>query len=93
METTLGNERPATGRVVGASAGGLAAVREVLEGLPSGLPAALVVVLHLMPDHPSYLAEILSRTSRLPVGQAEDGQNSSRVTSTSHPRTITSSSA
>src|SRR5215210_4612986 len=77
METTLEIERAAAGRVVGvgASAGGLAAVRKVLEGLPSHLPASLVVVLHLMPDHPSYLAEILHRTSPLPVVQAHDGQH------------------
>jgi two-component system, chemotaxis family, protein-glutamate methylesterase/glutaminase len=76
METTLVTERAGEGRVVGigASAGGLAAVREVLHGLPSALPASLVVVLHLMPDHQSYLAQILSRTSPLPVAQAEDGQ-------------------
>ena len=76
METTLGTEQATVGRVVGvgASAGGLAAVREVLGGLPSALPASLIVVLHLMPDHPSYLAAILSRTSPLPVVQAEDGQ-------------------
>jgi two-component system, chemotaxis family, protein-glutamate methylesterase/glutaminase len=76
MDTTLETERAAPGWVVGvgASAGGLAAVRTVLEGLPSDLPASVVVVLHLMPDHPSYLAEILHRTSPLPVVQAEDGQ-------------------
>jgi two-component system chemotaxis response regulator CheB len=76
METTLVTERATAGRVVGigASAGGLAAVREVLHGLPSALPASLVVVLHLMPDHQSYLAEILNRTSPLPVAQAENGQ-------------------
>ena len=76
METTLGSERPAVDPVVGvgASAGGVAAVREVLDALPADFPASLVVVLHLMPDHPSYLAEILRRTSRLPVVQAEDGQ-------------------
>ena len=76
METTLEIERAAAGRVVGvgASAGGLAAVRKVLEGLPPDLPASLVVVLHLMPNHPSYLAEILQRTSPLPVVQAADGQ-------------------
>src|SRR5215208_5461687 len=76
METRPGNERAAAGKVVGlgASAGGLAAVQQVLDGLPHDLSASLVVVLHLMPDHPSYLAEILARTSPLRVVQATDGQ-------------------
>jgi|SRR5215210_2804486 len=76
METTRESEPAAAGRVVGvgASAGGLAAVRQVLDSLPAGLPASLVVVLHLMPNQPSHLAEILARTSALPVVQAADGQ-------------------
>jgi two-component system chemotaxis response regulator CheB len=47
----------------------------VLHGLPADFPASVVIVLHLMPDHPSYLAEILGRKSPLPVVQAEDGQS------------------
>ncbi len=74
------DDRGAATRVVGvgASAGGIAALQEVLHGLPSDFPASVVVVLHLMPDHTSYLAEILSRTSALPVAQAEDGQSLER---------------
>jgi two-component system, chemotaxis family, protein-glutamate methylesterase/glutaminase len=73
----LRDDRVAATRVVGvgASAGGIAALQEVLHGLPADLPASVVVVLHLMPDHTSYLAEILGRKSPLPVVQAEHGQS------------------
>jgi two-component system chemotaxis response regulator CheB len=73
----LRGERVTATRVVGvgASAGGIAAIQEVLHGLPADFPASVVVVLHLMPDHTSYLAEVLARKSPLPVVQAEHGQS------------------
>ncbi|HYM49237.1 MAG TPA: chemotaxis protein CheB, partial [Candidatus Limnocylindrales bacterium] len=57
-----------------ASAGGIVALGCVLAGLPSGFPAAVVVVQHLDPRHRSLLADILSRRTRVSVTQAEDGQ-------------------
>jgi two-component system chemotaxis response regulator CheB len=53
------------------SAGGLGAVSAVLAGLPADLPAAVIVLLHLHPNHVSRLATILARTTVLPVKQAE----------------------
>ena len=53
------------------SAGGLHGFRRVLEELPGDLAAAVVVVMHLQAAHPSMLATILARSSRLPVKQAE----------------------
>jgi two-component system, chemotaxis family, protein-glutamate methylesterase/glutaminase len=55
------------------SAGGLAALSEVLGPLPPDLPAALVVAQHLDPERPSTLADILSRRTRLRVRVAGDG--------------------
>ena len=55
------------------SAGGIRAMEQVLEGLPADLPAAVVIVLHLMPRRPSVLHSILGRRTRLPVKQAEQG--------------------
>ena len=55
------------------SAGGLRGFVHVLEALPDDLEAAVIVVLHLQASHPSMLATILGRSSRLPVKQAEGG--------------------
>ena len=57
---------------VAASAGGLNAVSQILSTLPVKFPAAVVVVQHLSPRHPSFMAEILSRRVALQVKQAED---------------------
>ena len=58
--------------VIGASAGGVETIREVVRGLPPELPAAVFVVLHLPPEPRSVLPEILARDSRLPVSHPED---------------------
>src|SRR3981081_3844002 len=55
------------------SAGGIAAISHVLESLPAGFPAAIVVVQHLDPRHRSLIAEILRRRTPLEVLQAADG--------------------
>jgi two-component system, chemotaxis family, protein-glutamate methylesterase/glutaminase len=59
--------------VIVASAGGLAAIREVLAWLPSSFPASVVVVQHRSP-FPDYYAELLGRRCRLPVDRLEVGQ-------------------
>jgi two-component system, chemotaxis family, protein-glutamate methylesterase/glutaminase len=58
--------------VIGASAGGVEALMEVTQRLPSDLPAALFVVLHLPRDSRSNLPEILSRSGPLPAKHAKD---------------------
>src|SRR6266404_3785820 len=58
---------------VGASAGGLEAFREFLAHLPDDTGMALVLVQHLDPKHESMLAELLSRSTELPVSEVEDG--------------------
>jgi two-component system chemotaxis response regulator CheB len=55
------------------SAGGIAAMRSVLGRLPGELDAAVIIVLHLTPEHPSVLAQILDRATDLPVREARDG--------------------
>jgi two-component system chemotaxis response regulator CheB len=55
------------------SAGGIAAMRSVLGRLPGDLDAAVIIVLHLTPEHPSVLAQILDRATDLPVREARDG--------------------
>jgi two-component system, chemotaxis family, protein-glutamate methylesterase/glutaminase len=60
--------------VVGASAGGVQALTKLVAGLSFDLPAAVLIVLHVAPDVPSYLPAILSRDAHLPVGHAVDGE-------------------
>jgi two-component system chemotaxis response regulator CheB len=59
---------------IAASAGGLKALTVLLSALPVALPAAVVVVQHLAPDHISYMAKILGERIALPVHQARDGE-------------------
>jgi two-component system, chemotaxis family, protein-glutamate methylesterase/glutaminase len=58
--------------VVGASAGGLQALGVILGGLPSTLPAAVVVVVHTR-STTGVLPRVLARRSILPVEAALDG--------------------
>jgi two-component system chemotaxis response regulator CheB len=55
---------------LGASAGGIAALIEVMEGLPADLPHALCITLHLPATATSALAQILGRRCALPVSPA-----------------------
>ncbi len=58
---------------VGASAGGLEAYSELLDGLSATPGLALLLVSHLDPDHKSQLAPILGRVSRMPVVEVSEG--------------------
>ena len=57
---------------IGASAGGLEAVRQLLQALPVGTGLGFVIIQHLAPDHASNLAEILSRATTMPVCEVRD---------------------
>ncbi len=57
---------------VGASAGGLEAFTQLLKALPAETGMAFVLVQHLAPSHPSALAEILSRATKMPVMEVHD---------------------
>jgi two-component system chemotaxis response regulator CheB len=60
--------------VVGASAGGVDVLAEVVRGLPAGLPASLFVVCHFPPGFRSVLPTILSRSGPLLASHARDGE-------------------
>lgn len=59
--------------VVGASAGGVQALRLFVAGLPVGLEAAVCVVLHIPPGGTSVLPRILGKAGPLPAAAAVDG--------------------
>ena len=58
---------------VGASAGGLEALKRLFSAMPSHPRLAFVVIVHLSPKHPSMMAQLLSSSSALPVTQVRDG--------------------
>jgi two-component system chemotaxis response regulator CheB len=60
--------------VIGASAGGVEALRELARGLPPDLPAAVFVVLHVPPSGQSILPKILSNSGPLRAHHAINGE-------------------
>jgi two-component system, chemotaxis family, protein-glutamate methylesterase/glutaminase len=60
--------------VIGASAGGVEALKLVVASLPADLPAAVCIVLHIAPEIPSALAAILRRSGPLPCRAAVDDE-------------------
>jgi two-component system CheB/CheR fusion protein len=58
---------------VGASAGGLEAYMDLFRALPAQTGMAFVAVQHLDPNHPSALAELLGKTTRLTVKEVSNG--------------------
>jgi two-component system CheB/CheR fusion protein len=58
---------------VGASAGGVEALTEFLAGLSPTPGIAFLLVQHRDPGHASLLAEILSKSSPIPVVEIQDG--------------------
>src|SRR3954453_20939600 len=60
--------------VVGASAGGVQALQQLVADLPPELPASVLVVLHVMSSGTSVLDSILARASQLTVTRALDNE-------------------
>ena len=59
---------------IGASAGGIEALREFFDAVPTDLGVAYVVIVHLSPDHESELAPIIGRRTKMPVVEVKDHQ-------------------
>ena len=60
--------------VIGASAGGIEALRRLVGQFPPDLPAAVFVVVHVPPYATSRLPEVLSAAGPVPAAHAEDGE-------------------
>jgi two-component system, chemotaxis family, protein-glutamate methylesterase/glutaminase len=60
--------------VIGASAGGVEALVQLMESIPHDLNAAVLVVMHVPGSAQSALPQILSRTNRLAATYPVDGQ-------------------
>lgn len=71
-ERTASTSFPIVG--VGASAGGLEAFTQLLEELPSNTGMAFIFIQHLDRTHTSFLAEAISKATKMNVTQAKDGE-------------------
>jgi two-component system chemotaxis response regulator CheB len=60
--------------VIGASAGGMEALRDLVRGLPPDLPAALFVVWHIPAYAVGVLPDVLTKAGPLPAAHARDGE-------------------
>jgi PAS domain S-box-containing protein len=58
---------------IGASAGGLEALKDFFKAVPPDCGMAFVVIQHLEPAHESRMADILAKYTGMNVAQAEDG--------------------
>ena len=72
-EPTDGGQRKPYVVGIGASAGGLEAIIQLIRQLKSDTPCAYVVLQHLSPAHRSMMVEILSRETALKVQDAGQG--------------------
>ena len=61
--------------VLGASAGGIEALRTIVAMLPPDFPAPICVVVHTAPQAPAVLDEILSRAGALAATNATSGEH------------------
>lgn len=53
--------------VIGTSAGGLEALKTLLSQFPADFSAAIFIVWHMPPEHPSFLPQVLARVCHLPI--------------------------
>src|SRR2546425_717987 len=57
---------------LGASAGGIHALKEFFTSVPKDSGMAYVVILHLSPEHDSKLAEVLQSSSSIPTHEVTE---------------------
>ena len=60
--------------VIGASAGGIEALRTLVAALPDNYPAPICIVMHTGPQAPGVLDAILTRAGALPASNARNGE-------------------
>ena len=58
--------------VIGASAGGVQALSQVLPAMPSDFPVPVLVVVHIPPRRDNALVNLFAGKCRIPVKEAED---------------------
>jgi two-component system chemotaxis response regulator CheB len=61
--------------VIGASAGGLQALKALLSSLPTSFPLPIAIVQHIAERSENLMAELLNHASRITVKEAEDKES------------------
>lgn len=75
MSAAAESELPRGVIAIGASAGGVEALKQLAASLSDELPYAVLVALHMAAGTPSVLASIMNRSGPLPASQAIDGEH------------------
>lgn len=70
--SATGLDHPVVG--IGASAGGLEALKQFFTAVPADSGMAFVLVQHLDPTHESLMADLLAKYTKMPVTQVVDGR-------------------
>lgn len=72
--TPLRSNKVSVARIiaVGASAGGLEALKSFFKNIPEDSDCAFVVIQHLSPDHKSMMGELLGRNTSLPIVEVQN---------------------
>ncbi|MEM6646385.1 MAG: chemotaxis protein CheB [Bacteroidota bacterium] len=58
---------------IGASAGGLEALKAFFDNVPEACPHSFIIIQHLSPDYKTMMAELLARNTRLPIHEVING--------------------
>lgn len=66
------NTLPVVG--LGGSAGSIEALQRFFSAMPPDSGMCFIVILHLLPEHESRLAQVLQRCTSMPVAEAQSGQ-------------------
>ena len=74
--------------VIGASRGGVEALKGIVAALPPSLQSALLIVLHISPTHASLLPDVLSRAGPFRPSTEETARALSAAAFTWRLRTI-----
>lgn len=70
--TSKSKTKPLTVVGIGASAGGLSALKTIFDHVPEDSGLAFVIIMHLSPEHESHLADLLQQHIKMPVLQVRE---------------------
>ncbi len=72
-DASRGDQRPTLIVGVGASAGGLSALEQLFDHMPSDTGMAFIIIQHLSPDFKSLMDDLLARHTSMPIHRVTNG--------------------